>query len=283
MKESKLLSFIDKDKTYTIHFFEGQKLIHDLAIIHDVKNRGFAYFRDSILSFVPLNAFLKAGENFGLYIDSEAPYFKFKVEMNEAGFLRTLLLPETFSENPSEITGQVRLSKIFLGQSQPYNSIIELNKTVPKDITTKILKTSYQLSSEVILCENSDQSVLISKLPSAHVDKVDKEKNGEELTLSEIILKNKSFLNDVMNKGHENTDDVVKELEAHDYEYLMGKQIEFKCNCSRDRMVDSLLALGTQTSLEEVFNGDESIETRCDYCKTYYKITQKELLDIIKQ
>ncbi|MCP4914128.1 MAG: hypothetical protein GY909_13535 [Oligoflexia bacterium] len=279
MKESKLLSFINKEKSFTIHFFEGQKLIHDLAIIHDVKDKGFSYFRDSILSLVPLNAFLKPNENFGLYVDSEEPYFKLKIEMNEAGFLRTLLMPETFKENPSEITGIVRLSKIFPGQSQPYNSLIELNKTKTNDIVAKILDISYQLNSEIIISENSDQCVLVTKLPQV---KIDKEEILENISLKEYILQNQQFLNEVMDKGINNSDEIINSFKEKDFVYLLGKQIEFKCNCSRERMLNGIISLASQHSIEEIFEDKDNIETRCDYCKTYYQIDKKELTDLIK-
>lgn len=279
MKESKLLSFINKEKSFTIHFFEGQKLIHDLAIIHDVKDQGFSYFRDAILSFVPLNAFLKPNENFGLYVDSEEPYFKLKIEMNQAGYLRTLLMPETFQENPTEVTGIVRLSKIFPDQNQPYNSLIELKKTKTHDIVSKILDTSYQMNSEIILSERSDQCVLITKLPQV---KVDKEEVLENISLKEYILQNKQFLTELMDKGINDSEEVVEAFKANDFDYLLGKEIEFKCNCSRERMLDGILSLASQHSIEEIFEDKDNIETRCDYCKTYYQIDRKELTDLIK-
>ena len=40
LSNSKVLSFIDNKEGFTVYFFEGQKLIHDLAIIHDLKGEG---------------------------------------------------------------------------------------------------------------------------------------------------------------------------------------------------------------------------------------------------
>ena len=49
LPDSRLFSFMDSENSFTVHFLEGQKLIHDLAMIHEVKGSGFAYFRDTIL------------------------------------------------------------------------------------------------------------------------------------------------------------------------------------------------------------------------------------------
>ena len=60
--------------------------------------------------------------------------------------------------------------------------------------------------------------------------------------------------------------------------YLGSKDIQFKCSCSRDRMVMGLLGLLRSSSKEELFEGKDSLEAKCDYCKTFYEITQEELV-----
>ena len=65
LNKSRLISFIDQKNEFTLHFVEGQKLVEDLALIHELKGNGFAYFRDSVLSFIPLITLLKVGENLG--------------------------------------------------------------------------------------------------------------------------------------------------------------------------------------------------------------------------
>ena len=47
--------------------------------------------------------FLKPGESLGFYIDSEEPYFRFKIELSNTGTFRTLLLPEEFENFPDKI------------------------------------------------------------------------------------------------------------------------------------------------------------------------------------
>ena len=71
---SRLYSFLDHKNGVNLHFLEGQKLIHDLVLLHPMQGNGFAYFRDTLLGIMPIVFFLKPGENLGIYIDSCLPY-----------------------------------------------------------------------------------------------------------------------------------------------------------------------------------------------------------------
>ena len=91
LPESRLYTFIDEPREFALYFLEGQRLIHDLAVVHAIRGDGFAYFRDTVLSVQPMIALLKGGEQFGFYIDSEQPYFRLKIEAAHGGATRCAL------------------------------------------------------------------------------------------------------------------------------------------------------------------------------------------------
>ena len=152
--ESNLYSFLDEKNKFILHFLDGQKLIHDLAIINNLKGKGFAFFRDAVLMFQPMIAFLKPSEGYGFYVDSKDPYFMLKIETNSIGNMRTLLMPEEFEDFPEHITGISRLTKISgkKGINQ-YTTLIELNSVGLGDVANKIIKDSYQVDAKVFLSE----------------------------------------------------------------------------------------------------------------------------------
>lgn len=275
LPDSRLYSFMDRENSFTVHFLEGQKLIHDLAIIHEVKGSGFAYFRDTILTSQNLVTLLKPGEGLGLFVDSDEPYFRLKIEMNHAGRMRTLLLPDNFDSFPDKIVGNCRLSKVFPHNSTPYTSVIELNNISFHQIVNTILKDSYQMKSEIHVSTESDQSAMIAQLPPK---KVDKEVIVEPMSIKEYWIKIQSKVNELFASA--TTDQVViqETFEELGLTFLGSKLIEFKCNCSRDRMLTSIVSLCKSTSIEEIFEGKEEIETKCDYCKTFYLFTQDDVI-----
>lgn len=275
LPDSRIYSFIDSETEFTIHFVEGQKLVHDLAIIHDLKGQGFAYFRESVLSAIPLVSLLKAKENLGLYVDSKEPYFLLKIEMNELGYFRTLLLPESFDKFPEKLKGEGRLSKISVGMNTPYTSIIQVDGLSFREVVNSILKDSYQIKGQVICSEQSDQSVFVRQLPRKNWDK---ENPLPEPDFDGLLSKIEPGLNDLFAKGTTDQEEIKAFFESHDFNFLMSKDLDFKCSCSYERMVLGVQSLLNTTSIDEIFESDKSIETKCDYCKTYYQIPKTEFL-----
>ncbi len=273
LSTSRLYSFLDHKNGFNVHFLEGQKIIHDLVLLHPMQGSGFAYFRDTFLGLLPIIFFLKPQESLGIYIDSEDPYFRLKIETNSAGHTRTLLLPEEFNLFPHKITGKVRVTKIFQNQSHPYTSMIELNSIETKEVINSIFKESYQTNSEVIVGEASDQSIMVTKLPSTNVNS----SLGESLSRQDFIQKHSPFFNGIFEAATSDIEQIVKSFEDRGFSYMTSRQIDFFCPCSKDRMLLNLKGLYAN-DLDHLFEGKDQVEIKCDYCRKEYVITKPEIL-----
>lgn len=269
---SRLYSFLDHKNGFNVHFLEGQKLIHDLVLLHPMKGSGFAYFRDTFLGLLPIIFFLKPSESLGIYIDSENPYFRLKIETNSAGHTRTLLLPEEFNVFPMKLTGKVRVTKIFANNSHPYTSVLDLNEVETKEVINKILSETYQTNSEVIIGEMSDQSIMVTKLPPVNVNS----NIDETMSRKEFIKKHSNFFKEVFESADNDIEKIVKTFEDRGFSYMTSRQIDFFCPCSRERMVFNLRGLYAN-DLDHLFDGKESIEIKCDYCRKTYDINRADL------
>lgn len=64
-----------------------------------------------------------------------------------------------------------------------------------------------------------------------------------------------------------------------DLKYLDGKEVEFKCNCSRERMLSGLAALGKK-DIEEITKDGKPIETVCRFCNSKYVFEPDELKNV---
>lgn len=271
---SRLYSFLDHESGFNINFFEGQKIIHDLALLHPMQGSGFAYFRDIFLGLLPIIFFLKPGESLGLYLDSEEPYFRLKIETNSAGHTRTLLLPEEFNLFPMKVTGKARVTKIFPGQKIPYTSILELNKVETKEVINQIFNESYQTNSEVIVAEISDQAVMITKLPTLNTNS----SIDDSVSRKEYIKKHSRFFHDVFELATDDIEKIVKIFEDRGFAYMGSRQISFFCPCSKDRMILNLRGLYGR-DIEDLFQDDDQVEIKCDYCRRNYEIKKSEVID----
>jgi molecular chaperone Hsp33 len=273
LSTSRLYSFLDHKNGFNVHFLEGQKIIHDLVLLHPMNASGFSYFRDTFLGLLPIIFFLKPQESLGIYIDSEDPYFRLKIETNSAGHTRTLLLPEEFNLFPMKITGKVRVTKIFQNQSHPYTSMIELEGIETKEVINRIFNESYQTNSEVIVGEISDQSIMVTKLPPANVNS----NIDESFSRQEFIKKHSVFFQNIFEAATDDIERIVKLFEDRGFSYMTSRQIDFFCPCSKDRMLLNLKGLYAN-DIEHLFDGKDRVEIKCDYCRKEYVITKPEII-----
>ena len=270
LRTSKLISFLDEENSFQVRFLEGQKLINDLAIIHDVKNHGFEFFRNLILTNVHLISTLKQGEGLGLFIDSSDPYFRFKLECSENGSIRTLLFPEDIDIFPENINGELRFSKLFPGRVSPYTSIISLEEESTKTITNAFLKESHQIAAKIYLTEISDQSVYIAKLPKRHVNHIE-----DDMSVDDYWQSKKKVFEDLFKMGSCDSDEIITTLKKHNLIHLQNKDIHFSCPCSEEKMIAGIWSLIKTESIDQVFLDKEQLDIRCDYCKSNYVIHKK--------
>jgi molecular chaperone Hsp33 len=273
LANSRLYSFLDHKNGFNIHFLEGQKLIHDLVLLHPMQRQGFAYFRDTFLGLLPIIFFLKPGESLGIYIDSENPYFRLKIETNSSGHTRTLLLPEEFNLFPEKITGNIRISKIFSSNKSPYTSMLELKDVETKDVINQVLTESYQTNSEVLVANQSDQSIMVTKLPPLNTNSV----IDETVSRKEYVKRNFEFFNEAFEMATDDIEQIVKKFEDHGLSYLGSRQVSFFCPCSHERMVLNLRGLYSQ-DIDELFNGQEMLEIKCDYCRKIHHISKADVI-----
>lgn len=270
---SRLYSFLDHKNGFNINFLEGQKLIHDLVLLHPMKGQGFSYFRDTFLGLLPIVFFLKAGENLGIYIDSENPYFRLKIETNSSGHTRTLLLPEEFNTFPDKITGNIRITKIFTNNKSPYTSMLELKGVDSREVMNQVLCESYQTNSEVIVANQSDQSIMVTKLPPLNSNSI----IDESVSRKEYIKKNQPFFQQMFELATDDIEKIVKTFEDHGLSYLGSRQISFFCPCSEERMVLNLRGLYSG-DINALFEDKDTLEIKCDYCRKEYHIAKSDVL-----
>ena len=274
LPDSQLFSFIDETKEFALAFFEGQRLIHDLALIHPIRGQGFAYFRDVVLSVQPMITLLKAGEQFGFYIDSIDPRFQLKIETEHAGDTRCTLVPESFSEFPEAMQGIVRLLKLFPGNRPPYESVLEARHMPLREIVNRILTDSFQTPSLVKLSERSDQSVILHRLPplSDH-DEYDYSLGAVRERRQELD----GDLDRLFERALTGPDEVRDAFGGIGFRLLASRTVRFRCNCSHKRMVNNVMLLGEE-AVAGLFEPDqEALEITCEYCKSIYRLTREEL------
>jgi molecular chaperone Hsp33 len=269
LKQSQLYTFIDYDKKFALYFLEGQKLIHDLILTHNLKKNGFSYFRSSVLSVQLMMGLLKHGEHFCYYIDSESPYFRLKIELNTQGLMRGMIYDDNLNSSPDTITGQVRLVKFNPNGAMPYQSTIALKDVGINEILNQVLNKSYQVKSRIFVSEQSDQSFMLHQLPLSH--------NEEPSDMNDAFSNIVAPVNKIMSKGLSDQSSIINAFKDNKFKFLGSQPVEFNCGCSREQMINNLKKF-TASNNDDLFSpGKDVIEVICEYCKTAYLITERDL------
>ena len=272
---SRLYTLIDEQRQFALYFLEGQKLIQDLALVHDLRGAGFAYFRDAVLSVQPMIAFLKAGEQLGFYIDSDRPDFRLKIETGHHGATRCALVPDSFREFPEQVWGIVRLLKLFPGNRPPYESVIDLEGLPLRGIVNEVLRNSYQVNSAIVVSPRSDQSLMLHQLPPSRSE--DYEYSLDAVRARRDELQDAAVR--IFDRALVRADEIQAAFAEIGFREIASREVQVRCGCSRERMLAGVrLAAGDR--LEDLFDpGDDTLSITCEYCKATYRVSRAELED----
>lgn len=273
MTISRQFSFINNKVGYTLSLLTGSKLIEEITGIHNIGPNALNFYKKTILGSAQLIHFLKPGETLGFYIDSEDPYFKFKIEMGQMGTLRTLLLPEEFDDFPTTFNGQCRVHKVYANKPA-YTSVIEYKDFKLEELSNEVLDKSYQTSSKILISETINNSIMITKLPPTNINK--KIDDFEDMKMDEFVKTYSKLIAQALSQKSSDVAEAEKIFNKFDFSYLGSKEVRFHCPCSLDRMIANFHTL-PEKDLEEIFEDKNEVETRCDYCNTIYSIEKEAI------
>ena len=273
LPQSRLYTFIDEAREYALYFLEGQRLIHDLALVHPIQGDGFAYFRETVLSVQPMIALLKGGEQIGFYLDSETPQFRLKIETGHLGATRCMLLPEEFRKFPESMHGLVRVLKLFPNNIPPYESVIRIEGLALREVVNRVLSDSYQVKAAIAVSRVSDQSLMMHELP--RLEGFDENPDSAKVRRDGV----REHVEQIFAQAHTEPRKITEAFAAIGFRLLAHRTVRFQCNCSRERLLSHLTPVYRREG-ESLFDpGSERLQIRCEYCKSTYTYGRGELRD----
>ena len=166
-----------------------------------------------------------------------------------------------------------------LGLKEPFSGSVPLvSGEIAEDITSY-----YALSEQIpTVCAlgvlvNPDLTVkaaggyIIQLLPAASDATIDK--------LEKSICELKS-VTAMLDSGLTPEEIIRLALKDFEVEVLYSQDIEYKCNCSKDRVSKALISLGKE-ELEQMANEMPTTEVNCHFCDKIYEFTSLELKKLI--
>lgn len=76
-------------------------------------------------------------------------------------------------------------------------------------------------------------------------------------------------------------EDICKNL-AEDFKLLAKTDVEFRCNCSKEKFERGLISLGKH-EIEDILSTDGQADTVCHFCNEHYFFSKEDLEDILNK
>ncbi len=166
------------------------------------------------------------------------------------------------------------------GSGQPYNGLINIESgEIAEDIAAYFAK-SEQIPTVCALgvLVNPDLTVkaaggyILQLLPGADDECISKVEDG---------IKNIAPMTDMLSQGLSLESIIKTVLKNFDVEVLEETHPQYKCNCSRERVLNALRSMA-KADLEEMAN-DDNINVKCHFCDKEYNFSSEEIRKIISR
>lgn len=166
-----------------------------------------------------------------------------------------------------------------LGLKEPYSGQVEIQTGEVAEDLAYYFTVSEQLPSAVGLgvMVDTDSSVkhaggfIVQLLPDAPEDVIE---------LLEKKLANLEPVTTMMEQGMTPEEMLLHIFEGVDIEFTERHDVEFYCDCSKEKVKRALAAISDK-DLQDIVNDDEDIEVKCYFCNTAYKFSIADIKDIL--
>ena len=165
-----------------------------------------------------------------------------------------------------------------IGMKEPYVGQVALQTGEIGDDLTYYFATSEQIPSSVGLgvLMNKDNTVraaggfILQLMPFAKEELIDDiEKKIESL----------QSVTSLIEKGETPEELLGAVLKGIEFEVTDTLPVEFRCDCSKERILKSLAILPGK-DLDDLISGGEGIEVKCQFCNTAYQFETEDLKEI---
>ena len=168
-----------------------------------------------------------------------------------------------------------------LDMKEPYVGMVPLVSGEIAEDVTEYFAVSEQIPSACALgvLVDTDQSVLraggylIQLLPGAGEDVISQIEAG---------VKKLGPVSAALDRGLDAEGLLREVLDGFELDILQTHPVEYRCACSRDRVVRALISLGRQ-ELREMIEEQGQAELSCQFCDKVYQFSREELEEILAQ
>lgn len=288
--QSKIIRAMTRDGSARLIFADTTKIVQTAHELHNTSKTMTATLGRCLTAASLMGSMLKDADNsLTLQIKGDGPAGTILCVSDYCGNVKGYaehtdveLLPNV--DNKLDVGGAVGAGTLYvikdMGLAEPY---IGMTPIVSGEIAEDI--TEYFAASEQVptICalgvrceiDNSCKAAggfLLQLLPNADEEIIPKmEENIAQLDSVSSLLANGTNPLEIISE-------ILKDIE---YDLFDQIDIEYMCDCSKDRYYKALTTLGID-DLNSMYEDNEPIETKCRFCNKTYIFSNEEIGEIIK-
>ncbi|SHJ84134.1 Hsp33 family molecular chaperone HslO [Tepidibacter formicigenes] len=168
-----------------------------------------------------------------------------------------------------------------LGLKKPYGGSYPLvNGEIAEDLTAYFAYSEQQPSAVALgVLVDTDYSIkaaggfIIQLLPDA---------SEESISILEKNLSNIPPISKLIDEGKKPEDILDIVLNNLDYEILDKYNVDFECDCNKERLEKALISVGKK-DLMEILEEDKKAELMCHFCNKKYEFNEDDLKKLIEE
>lgn len=104
----------------------------------------------------------------------------------------------------------------------------------------------------------------------------------ETISKIEASIKDIESVTTMLSKGMSPDDIAKRAMRGIDIDKLDESEIEYRCNCSKEKVENALISTGRE-SLQQMVNDNEDVNVECHFCDKNYKFTPSEIKKLLEQ
>lgn len=258
---------------------------------HDTWNTSSAALGRTLVGSLLLGATLKGDDKLTVKVEGDGPAGAIIVDSNGHGDVKGYIKNPHLSlplngAGKIDVRGAVGTNGMFtvikdLGLKEPFSGQIPIVSGELGEDFTYYLAVSEQIPSAVglsVLVDTDDSiktagGFMLQMMPGA---------TEEIVTAIETNLANMPKVSDLLDAGKKPEEILDTLLPDTDLMILEEKPVQFKCDCSKDKFAEAIIALGP-AEIEAMIKEDHGAEAVCAFCGNKYEYTEADLTALMQE
>ncbi len=285
-----LVKAIDREKRVRIYAASTTNLVEYARKIHGTSPTATAALGRALTAGAIMGAMMKNDKDLlTLKISGGGPLGDIVIVSRNNGTVKGLV-GNPLADAPSTAEGKLDVGAVVgndglvtviidLGLKEPYVGQADIiSGEIAEDIANYYM-VSEQVPTAVALGVLIDRDITV-KASGGYILQLLPDIKDEEITQIENSLKKIKPVSTLINEGLTPEEIIDNILPEFDMEIIDKMDLEYKCDCSREKIEAMLVSLGKK-ELEDIINEDGKAEVVCHFCNTKYNFDKSELGRIV--